>query len=149
MNYKFSMKLEGTDCSRVVTVPEHLDFEHFHDVVNKLFDFDNSHPWQFFSKECVLHLDCEMLVHRTSEKNAGLHGLISWNFEMSSTKSANEPITSMISAMGGESSSVECPTPIRTTLFAKRQLALTHLTTSEAPMALCPTAEGLLQVRLI
>ncbi|MBQ3341581.1 MAG: hypothetical protein IJG84_06775 [Kiritimatiellae bacterium] len=68
MNYRLSMKLDGTDCSRVVTVPEHLGFEDFHGVVNKLFGFDNSHPWQFSNKECVLHLGCEVLVHRTFDE---------------------------------------------------------------------------------
>ena len=65
MNYKFSMKLDGTDLMRVVTVPEFLDFEHFHDVINSVFGFDNSHPWSFTNSECVLHLDCEVLVSRT------------------------------------------------------------------------------------
>lgn len=68
--YKLAMKLDDTDVTRTVTVPACMDFEHLHDVINKIFGFDNSHPWQFTNTECTLRLYCEIVVG---------HGLRDWS----------------------------------------------------------------------
>lgn len=60
--YKLAMKLDATDVTRTVTVPACMDFEHLHDVINKIFGFDNSHPWQFSNAECTMRLYCKIVV---------------------------------------------------------------------------------------
>lgn len=60
--YKLVMKLDKTDVTRTVAVPACMDFEHLHDVINKIFGFDDSHSWLFLNAECKLRLYRELVV---------------------------------------------------------------------------------------
>jgi len=66
------MQMDDTDLTRTVTLPDCMDFETLHDVINTIFGFDNSHAWQFANAEWTLRLYCEIVVERDMAKK-GLH----------------------------------------------------------------------------